>query len=225
MNWDLEEFKELCANQGLPDTKVYQATLGLKTWRAKNFGERSQKVWEDFISSKTESRVGDADLHTTSYRIEIRGGDEDLHTTWFESESYIEAALQALHSMADVLAQIINVVVLGGRFSEADVTMRKVRQQLGNLAPDVAASIQQLIDSEEFKYTNGFVNTIKHRRLLDTELSVEVGRGIKMGLRFQPFTYGQSFPSMWTSDIVENIIPRVIDNINAIGNALNDYLR
>lgn len=212
MTWNMEEFRELCADRRIPDTEVYQNTLVLKAWRAHNFGERSLEVWRNLFSRN------------------LTVGDEDWNKTWFESESYAEAALQALHSMADVMAQIINVAVLNGHFSEAKVTLRWVQREITNrrIAPDVATAIQQLIDSDEFSYTNAFVNTIKHRRLLDTQFRAESGGDTRndQGLLFERFTYNQmNLPTMWLSDFTDTIIPCVHNHIDLIGNALNDHLR
>jgi len=214
MTWSLEEFRELGTNRSLPDTSVYQSTLTLKHWRADNFGGKAVEVWNELFSSHQE----------------IKAGDEHWNTAWLESESYLEAALQALHSMADVLGQIINLAVLGGHFTEAQVTLRGVNREIENrgIAPNIVVAIDQLIGSDEFTYTNGFVNIIKHRRLLDTEFRAEFGRDARneLGLRFKSFTYSRTqFPTMWLSDIVDNIIPGVIDHICTVGNAVNDWLR
>ena len=83
-------------------------------------------------------------------------------------------------------------------------------------------------DSHEFKYINAFVNTIKHRRLLETEYVAEFGMGTRNddGIQIKAFSYkGDSFPPIWAKDIVGDYQSRILEHIYAIGNAVNDYLR
>lgn len=214
MTWDLEEFRRLCNDHGLSDTRIYLNALAAKHWRAQAFSEKAVNVWKDLFATHDE----------------ISTSDEEWSETWFLSESYVEATLQALHSMADILAQIINLTVLGAVYTEDEVSLTKVRNRLQqtNAAPNVTIAVQAFIHSDEFRYTNGFVNTIKHRRLLETEYRIEGGTYIefKEGMRIKQFEYGgEVFPVKWIDEILDVIIPRVINGINTIGNAINDSLR
>ncbi len=214
MTWNLEEFRTLCNIHSLTDTKIYQEALVLKSWRANNFGAKALEVWEH--------------LHSISDEIVV--GGEEWTKVKFESESYIEAALQASHSLADIIAQIVNIAVLGGHFIEAEVSFMRVHQQLINqgVAENVVNSFQQFLNSQEYQYINGFVNTIKHRNLIYTDFQIEFGVGTRneQGMRFKSFTYNNvQFTIKWASDIVEKMIPQVDNGIIDIGNAINDYLR
>jgi hypothetical protein len=214
MQWNLEEFQELCSDHNIPETTEFQSTLQLKIFRADFFSQKSQQVWDDLFSS-----------HET-----ISSGDEAWDRAWFEAEAYAEAALQALHSMGDVLAQIVNVVVLNSQLKEHQVSLKRVKRELleQGIAPVVANSIQLMLASDEFKYTEAFVNTIKHRRLLDAQFSAHFDKtdGYRHGLRFKPFAYKQtSFPEKSVIDIINVIIPGIHAQITAVGNELSDHLR
>ena len=215
MTWNLEEFRNLCNNHGIPDTKIYQDALYLKSWRANNFGSKALDVWGHLFSTSQE----------------IVAGDKEWNETQFNSESYIEAALQASHSLADIIAQIINVAILGSHFTDkADVDIKKVYRELNcrGVVTDITRAVQVLLDSPEYRYINGFVNTIKHRNLIYTDFHIEFGVRARneQGMRFKSFTYnGVEFPITWASDIVNVTIPNLGNYIIDIGNAVNDYLR
>jgi len=214
MIWNMNQFRTLCINRGLPDSTEFQETLVLKQERVFFFSEKSQKVWNDLFSSQM----------TVTYP------SEEWSNTWLESAAYIEASLQSLHSMADVLAQILNLVFFNPALAESAVSLRRINRSpnSNNLVPNVQTAIQNLIDSNEFKYVDAFVNVIKHRRLLDTDYQAEGGTGLdfRMGLRIKPFDYNQDhFAYMWVKeDIIENTIPGFISKIADVGNEVNNYL-
>src|SRR3972149_8368018 len=133
MSWNLEEFRTLCTNLGVPDTKIYQDALFLKSWRTSFFGGKALAAWEN--------------LHSTSTEIVV--GGEEWNKIQFEAESFIEAALQASHSLADIIAQLINVTVLRNHFAEEDVSLNRVLQELVNrgTATQLTQTIQQFINS------------------------------------------------------------------------------
>lgn len=217
MRWDYEELRKLCQKRGVRCSIAYQNALQWKLWRADYHAERAQAVWSEL-----------------DQLVEVKGpivvGGQDWSETEFASTAETEAAAQALHSMADILAQIINEAVLKRPLSGAQVTLFNVCKNLKNQknASSVASRIEALQASKEFDYLHAFVNTIKHRRLLDTEWRAEYGEGARdeRGIRFKAFTYkGKSYSTIWASDILNDYKNKVVDLICAVGNAVNDYLR
>ena len=51
-------------------------------------------------------------------------------TARFQSETYIEAAAQNLHSMADILCKIVNKAVPNSGIDEANVTIQRTIEEL-----------------------------------------------------------------------------------------------
>lgn len=214
MKWDIQEFNRLCDINGLPSTDIYIITLHSKIWRAENFANKAEKVWQQLFASHDE----------------LSTADVEWRYCWFESEAYAEAALQALHSTADVLAQIINCIILGGHFSEDKVSLYRVLNKLktDTIAPDVEKAIEEFSTMKEFKYVDGFVNTTKHRRLINAEFRTESGvdTGFREGLRFRPFEYKQErFQEEWISNIRQTVIPMTIEGLEKIGISINDYMK
>jgi hypothetical protein len=85
-----------------------------------------------------------------------------------------------------------------------------------------------LLGSSEVKYIVAFVNTIKHRHLLDTDYRAEHGIGTRNGesVRFKPFVYkGNSYPEVWAIDIVGSYMDSLVRMICAVGKEINKSLR
>jgi len=217
MCWDFAELRDLCRKRGIGDSTVHQNALQWKLWRADYHAERAQAVWSELDQ-----------IVKAKGAIEV--GGQEWQKAEFASTAETEAAAQALHSMADILAQIVNKAVLKTPLSEAQVSLGKVCEELKrrNCAPIIVSKIESLQNSKEFEYLNAFVNTIKHRHLLDTDYRAEFGNGTRNeeGIRFKAFTYkGRSYSTVWASDILDGYKKRIADLICAVGNAVNDYLR
>lgn len=159
-------------------------------------------------------------------------------TAQFQSETYIEAAAQNLHSMADILCQIINKAVLNSGIDEANVTIQRTIEELQEKAntQDIVNTLEKLRDSHEFKYIAAFVNTIKHRSLLDTDYSGEFksGKSNIMRLRFLSFNYEKSgkqkkppdnYDNTFAETIANGYKERIFDLIDGVGRATNTYIR
>jgi len=157
-------------------------------------------------------------------------GGQEWNEAVFASTAETEAAAQALFSMGDILAQIVNKSVLKEPLPEAQVSLPEVHKHLEEqgYAPIVVAQIESLQKSNEFKYLSAFVNTIKHRHLLDINFRAERGEGTRntQGIRFKDFEYkGRNYPVTWATDILNSYKKRIAVLICAVGNAINDYLR
>lgn len=212
--WSFEELRNLCTNKGLPDSKIYQEALLWKQQRASYHAEQYDEIWRELFSSSTEIQVG----------------GQDWNKAQFASEAHVEAAAQVLHSMADILAQIINKAVLCDDLREDDVSLSSVIPKLRgkSKAHKIVAAIDKLQNSTEFRYISAFVNTIKHRRLLDRIYHAEYGENKRneKAVCFRKFEYkGNCYGFTWATDIIGPYKSRIFELISEIGNAVNEYLR
>lgn len=211
-NWDLEELGKLCSQRGIPAPTIYQTSLQWRFWRASFHAERAQEVWKELFSQ--------------TFTL----GDETFNRAAFSFEADVEACVQALHSMADILAQIINAVILGGHFQEHQVSLWRVTERLEKtgIASQVAGQARKLLGSYEFSYLDAFCNTIKHRRLVFTEFRAEYGGNYRneAGLLFRAFNYKvASYPETWGKDILEDYRHQLFEHVNNVGLSINDFLR
>jgi hypothetical protein len=131
--------------------------------------------------------------------------------------------------MADILGHIINQVVLCGALPEHNVSLYSVLCELHKkaVAPDILTKVTKFKNSTEFEYIDAFVNTIKHRRILDTNYHAEYGTGKRndQGILFKNFIYkNKKFPTTWAKDIVGPYRDKIFKDISDIGNSINSYL-
>ena len=215
--WNFEELRDLCINKGLPDSKIYQEALLWKQQRASYHAEQYHKIWSELFSSLGE--LG-----------ETKVGGQVWNEAQFASEAHVEAAAQALHSMADILAQIINKAVLRDGFPEDKVTLYRIVGKLKKqgIAHKIVAAIDKLQNSEDFRYIDAFLNTIKHCRLLNRIYHMEYGEDKRneKAVCFQQFEYkGHRYGFTWATDIIGPYKSCIFELIMEIGNAVNQYLR
>jgi len=217
MTWDCEELRTLCHRHALPDSTTYQNALQWKLQRADYHAESAQEAWSEIDRIAEEKG-----------RIQV--GGKEWMAAEFAVTAETEAAAQVLHSMLDVLSQIVNLTLLQPPLSEAEASLHKVIRKLGeqNRAPQVATELESLRDCYAAEYLDAFVNTIKHRHLLDTDFRAEFGEGTRneQGVRFKAFTRnGTPYPVVWASEILDRYRQNITEGICAVGKAINDYLR
>lgn len=149
-DWDLQELRELCLKHRLADPQVYIDSFQWHFLRAPFHAERAESAWKELWQ-----------LQSFTW-----GGDK-WNIAEFSYEAEAEACVYALHTTADILAQIINVAVLNSELNEHDVSMRTVKKAVekGPVAPGVLTKLQNLLDSYAFQYVSAFSNTSKHRKL------------------------------------------------------------
>ncbi len=209
--WNFSELSKLCKEKGIPDSKIYQNSLDWRWKRADYHAEMASKVWSDL------------------FKDPFSFVDQRCYEAIFSYEAQVESCVQSLHSLADILSQVINVVVLGNKFQEDHASIKKVvkiMEQEG-IAPDVAKSTKQLLDDKLFNYIEAFCNTIKHRRLIKTNFRAEYGENArnKSGLLFEEFIFkGTTYPQTWGSDILEKHRFHLLDLITEIGLNINKFV-
>jgi len=209
--WSFEELNKLCERKGISHAKVYQNALAWRWKRADYHAEIASRVWSDL------------------FKESFSFVDQRCYEAIFSYEAQVESCLLALHSLGDILSQIINVLVLGSRLTEDSVSIKKVVDMMEKkgAAPDVARTARQLLDDKVFNYVEAFCNTIKHRRLLKTNFRAEYGENARneSGLLFEGFVFkGNAYPETWGSEILKKHRFHVLDLITEIGLSINEYV-
>jgi len=209
--WNYSELNKLCEEKGRPDAKIYQNSLAWRWKRADYHADMASKVWSDL------------------FKESFSFADQRFFKAIFSYEAQVESCVQALHSQADILAQIVNVLILDNRLPEDSVSIKKVIAIMENesLAPDIAKSARRLLNDGIFNYIEAFCNTIKHRRLIKTDFRAEYGENARneSGLRFEAFLFkGDTYPQTWGSDILEKYRFHFLDLITEVGLNINRYI-
>ena len=221
--WKAQEILQLCFQDIVSEAEVYVKAIKNKIDRI-NFLVKRLNSSDTSIPTNFESTV--------------------LCSSQLEVEIYIESIATNLHSLADVLAHVINVIVLKPLQSAEDylgsrqVSIHKIKNKLNNLGSldgvrdqyiaEISREVDKLVDASEFKYIAAFVNTIKHRSLLDTEFTFTVQSGSLMdrGYRLDHFDYeGNCFLQTHCRVVAMDYREKVIDLVFDVGNSINNYRR
>ncbi|MBE8989037.1 hypothetical protein [Nostoc sp. LEGE 12450] len=219
--WKTQELLDICSQNLTDEAAVYVAS----------------------VRSKIDRILFIKDRFTTSVNQPLKISSSEFSKTQIEVEIYIESLASNLHSLTDVLGQIINVIILKPllpsekHLSSETLTIKKVKKKLTELtldsvkrtyADEIIHAINNLDNSDEFSYISGFVNTIKHRRLLNTTFYLKKDNRslIDLGFKLDEFEYnGNSFPQKWCKTIVIQDSEKIIDLIFDIGNSINNFCR
>ncbi len=215
--WSFEELRDLCRRKGISEEVIskfstYTTSLDWRYHRAKFHAEQAHNTWKALLAQS------------------FTFGDEKYSIAEFSYEAYVEACVQSLHSMGDILGQIINILILNGHFTEDQASIKKVAHytEINNMAPDVLEELNKLINSNEFCYIEAFCNTIKHRRIILTEYRAEYGGDYRNeeGLVFVEFDYkGVTYSKTWAKDIIDKYREEIFKLVVEVGLKLNDYLK
>lgn len=153
-------------------------------------------------------------------------------TARFCSEAHIIAAAQALHSAIDIIGCAIfwalNLNELDSSFTIQDVSLKNVNKFLKERKDvsyrKITTTIDKLLGSHQFAYLNAYVNTVKHRSLVQTNFSIDFKPDLKFGLKIVAFQYDakQQFKEIWSERFLKD--GRDIQKkLLTIGNTINDY--
>jgi hypothetical protein len=221
-----------------------------KTWKSQElldfcpkYATDNAAVYVASVASKIDRILFLVERFTFAEDLTLRLGSTQFIKTQLEVEIYVESIASNLHSLADVFAQVINEIVLKPLlpdteyFSSEKVDLNKIKEKLAGLSleptkkryiDEIIKNVKNLSDSSEFLYVSGFVNTIKHRRLLNTVFHLKVDRGslIDLGFKLEAFDYkGSHYPETPCRSVVMDYRKNLIDYIFDIGNSVNIYCR
>lgn len=226
--WKLQEIPEVCPEYIVDEAEVYVKAMQNKSDRIKFLVERLSKL------EKTQPN-----------------NRQEFSLLQLEVVIYIESIATNLHSLADVFAHVINVIVLKPLQSSSDndhlsskkicsrkISIGTVNKELkkfssldevrGGYIKTITDGIDELLSLSEFKYIASFVNTIKHRNLVETDFHShsQDGKWIYRGFRLDPFVYDNiHYDQRSCETIVMEYREKVMDKIFDIGNNINNYLR
>lgn len=209
--WTFVELRKLCRQKNVPESTIYQNSLEWRWRRADFHAEKAQEIWAELFSSP------------------FTLGDRRFNEAVFSYETHVEACVQALHSVDDIFAQIINVVILENSYQEHQVSTKRLTNVMekNKVALQVRDRMGRLLDSLEFRYLDAFCNTIKHRRLIPGRFRAEYGDYYRneSGIRFLQFNYkNKTYPEIWASDILQEYRQQIGQFVNDVGLSINKFV-
>ncbi|EPM4326308.1 hypothetical protein ACTJ27_004271 [Vibrio vulnificus] len=116
-------------------------------------------------------------------------------------QANIHAALQNSRAMYDIFAQLLNslLVKIPMEVHRCDIS------KVSKLLPDgaIKSQLEATLSAYDYSYVSGFVNTIKHRNL------VQCGRHLdfienRASIRIKSFSYcGDTYDQKWAVDVLQ----------------------
>lgn len=157
------------------------------------------------------------------------GHDKDkFQLAGFATEAYLIAFAQSLHSVTDIAAQVIVHALNLNNTSKLDEKsgIKKVIDHFTQkqLYPELLDAINNLVWSQEFLYLEAYVNTTKHRTLIENyfKLNLESTNEQQYGIELSDFSFkGEYFPSKYADDFTGEIYMKITDGIRNVGSVLN----
>jgi hypothetical protein len=156
----------------------------------------------------------------------------ELSQAEFKSECYIIGFAHIIHSVSDIMAQIIYYALnlkkkLGSEIPEQNRKLSTILKKLEklNLATNLQSLIEQYLNSPEYKYLNAYTNTIKHRSLIDRSYYLSAVPPYEHGFKIEEFKYkGENFSSKMSCDFTGSNFLELKKKIINIGNEINNFL-
>lgn len=160
-------------------------------------------------------------------------GDKKFKHAYYYSMAEGEAIIHSLHSKADIIAHLINVILESQKLGPDKVYFIEVKKKLDriNIASKVKEVMQGLLNTTAFDYAKAFCNTIKHNCLIDASwlpdnlLKPGSYERVKSAMKFKSFKYKNTpYPAVHLQEICDDYTRAIDKKIFAIGAKLNDFL-
>lgn len=160
-----------------------------------------------------------------------------LNAARLHAEAHAIAAAQSLHSTVDIMASVVFWALNFQQCANAPALNRlnlyKIRDHLKNKpnCTDIREAIVALLDLCQFKYLTAYVNTTKHRSLVQVQYTAHIDPtdNPRQGLRIKEFKYRsargniESHDELWAEDFLFSEAQFVRNGVLTIGNALNAF--
>ena len=184
------------------------------------------------VPDKRREAAGLALLH-------MSGSDEakPFSDAQFICEAHAIAAAQSLHSVTDIISNVVYIGLGCGSIGQPlPVDRRNLHSvqrtvEMSGIAPKVAAALAHMSASETFRYLRAYVNTTKHVSLVDRAFGLTIGttEPERYGLTILPFEYEsrgvvENWPSKWMEDFLRESLSCVSGSAVEIGELLEEFL-
>jgi len=220
MSWNVKKYRDLIIEKydeaTMRDLEKHIITLQWSQDKILLHKQAIEQCWNDVFSSSI-----------------VPLDDKKFKHAYYYSMAEGEAIIHSLHSKADIIAHLINVILESQKFDPDKVYFTKVKKKLDEItiAAGVRNAMHELLDTPAFNYVKAFCNTIKHNCLIDASWSpgnlLEPGsyERIKSAMKFKSFKYkNSSYLAVHLQEICDDYTRAIDNKIVAIGTNLNDFL-
>lgn len=160
-----------------------------------------------------------------------------LNVARYQAEAHMIAAAQSLHSTADIMASVVfwalNFPIQPKAPVEHKLNLYRVRKFLQGdvIYRSIVDAISEVLDLHQFQYLAAYVNTTKHRSLIEVQYTAHIDpkSNPRQGLKIKGFQYLDaqgnlnSYDGPWGEEFLFAEAQVVRNGILAIGNSLNRF--
>jgi hypothetical protein len=153
----------------------------------------------------------------------LTSGEQEFVVAQKIREISLVSAVMTANTLPEVLAQIINIVMLTSRIGINDVSLSKVVQAMS--PGKLKSKLELLHSSSEGKYITAFTNTLKHIHLVKPSCHVSYEPDSFHGVMFKEFEYkGSPFPEQRDIEIIR-IVKEYRTRCVEVGSEINSEIR
>lgn len=243
MKWELKELEDAVRNaNGDQYADAIQEPLQSFVWKSEMayfHACEAEQIIKEAVAVTPEINDHDRASIAISKAVFLAAAQCDsgqhLRFAKFKAEAHIIASAQALHSLSDILC---HVIYWAYRLDTVQKAPQKNRLNLHsilrtlNILPQYATTaslIRGVVNTAEFLYLAAYVNTTKHKSLVNSNMSVSFVPEDHGGMRIKPFYYTDPvgnrhhFDSKWAYDFLFQENQSVQLKLMAVGKSLNDH--
>jgi hypothetical protein len=200
-SWNLKDLRDYIIHERNKDQElldlVRSIDRGVDIFRYHLFTAR------DALSNFFDS---DAKAHKQHFEriLGMSEDQEEFQLAKVSNEANTIAAIYTVRSVFDLFSQLVRGLLLENELTKDTCNIFRVRDHLeeGRLRN----AIDQLLQSEGFRYVNAFVNVTKHRSFVKYGAWIDFENN-KAGVRFSSFEYrAEVYPQLWSEEILEKIL-------------------
>ncbi|RII31239.1 MAG: hypothetical protein CXR30_00015 [Geobacter sp.] len=231
MTWNMKALADFVEkDQGKPQRTIAAETLFSLMWKlniVRYHSDKSKEAISDLQEIDPTEIIG--------LIFEQATGSEkgkEFFKMQFASEANLIACAQSLHSMSDILGQVVYVSLNLDKALPKPINQR--RRYLGvindemkkaALAPELTAKIDKFLSSKQFVFVSDYVNVTKHRSLVPAAYSVSFAEKSLHGLKLSAFRYDErEYEATWSNDFLDSDVKSLLEMIVEIGNEINKFL-
>lgn len=164
-----------------------------------------------------------SDTYTETMLALFGASDRQTVFEWAKiaNEAHLIACLHTTRGVWDIYAQLLNRLVVSSPLTIDKCDIRRVAERLP--ASALRDRIDVLLASHWYGYVSAFINTTKHRQLVEHQTSVSFVEE-RAGIRVGAFKFNsKSFPAYWDTEVLEGAI-EVNNSVIDCGRMLNAHL-
>lgn len=234
MNWNLKElFDQVLQRHCKQQADLLKPSLISFMWKlfiAQYHADESKGLIRKLISHSSKEEYVEATKLILEQALGTDKGRE-FDLALFQAEAHMIAYAQSLHSLADILAQIIYYSLnldknLRKPIRERYRYLSTVNKAIKNIPQfnKLYLEVNSLLSSDKFSYLNSYVNTTKHRSLIPTTYSVDFVENIDPthGLKIAEFKDNANlYKAKWAKEFIETDHQFIEEAFVNIGNKIN----